>query len=198
MPTALARPPAARRPWTWTGLDGQRAQLVRFLERRCPNAQEVEDVVQEALLRAARYRSSLVDDGRIEPWLRTIAGNVLADRRRRASRRRECGEQETDLEELCDEGPDPSELVELDEELWIDGEPFSKRRLLRLLAELLPRLEPIDREVLEAYYRADACCRTVAERLGVGPGIVKVRLYRARRRLRRRCLAVLFEREVRV
>src|SRR5262249_2916342 len=45
----------------WYGLEELRPLLRNFLRRHCRDGFELEDVVQETLLRAARYRGSLSD-----------------------------------------------------------------------------------------------------------------------------------------
>lgn len=174
-------------------LEPHRDSLLRFLERRCGSRHDAEDVVQEALLRAVRYRSTPRWPARIEPWLRTIAANVLTDRRRRSHRRREVSEIEDELFELCSPDPGPSDGIDDDEEVWLGGRPYGKQWLLGLVRGVLADSSEMDREVLLAYYSAGGGnCNVISERLGVQAGVVKVRLYRARRRLRQRCWERLF------
>ncbi len=174
-------------------LEPHRDSLLRFLERRCGSRHDAEDVVQETLLRAVRYRSTPRWPARIEPWLRTIAANVLTDRRRRSHRRREVSEAGDELFELCSPDPGPSVGIDDDEELWLGGQPYGKQWLLAMIRGILADSSEMDREVLLAYYSAGGgSCNAISEQLGVQTGVVKVRLYRARRRLRRRCLERLF------
>lgn len=181
-------------PVDWGGLDFQHEELCEFLSRRCRNHHDAEDVVQDALVKAACSRApSAASPRRLEPWLRTIAANLLTDRRRRTGRRREVGESTAELLDLKSCAPDPSEGIDDDDELWLHGRPFSKRRLIELLRRALSDSSAVDREVLVAFYgEGNGSCRAVAERLDVAPDLIKVRLYRARRRLRERCLRLLF------
>ena len=65
---------------TWGELEDLRPALRSFLARRCRDESELDDVVQETLLRAARYRGSLTRSGSLRPWALRIAANVLCDR----------------------------------------------------------------------------------------------------------------------
>ena len=105
----------------------------------------------------------------------------------------ERGRGEDELFELCSPDPDPSVGIDDDEELWLGGQPYGKQWLLAMIHGILADSSEMDREVLLAYYSArGGSCNVLSERLGVQAGVVKVRLYRARRRLRRRCWERLF------
>jgi DNA-directed RNA polymerase specialized sigma24 family protein len=73
-------------PLRWSGLEELRPSLQRLLARRCRDAAELDDVVQETLLRAARYRAKLSERERLRGWAMRIAINVLRDRVRRRER----------------------------------------------------------------------------------------------------------------
>ena len=64
----------------WRGLAELEPQVRAFARRRCRDMHELDDVVQETLLRAARYRRGLTDETRLKSWTLRIAANVMRDR----------------------------------------------------------------------------------------------------------------------
>ena len=69
----------------WDGLEEMRDSLRAFLVRHCTDENDIEDVIQETFLRAARYRRRRPVQC-LRPWAMRIALNVLADARRRVVR----------------------------------------------------------------------------------------------------------------
>lgn len=124
---------------------------------------EAEDIAQDALLRAWRRRSTLRDAGRRNQWLASIVRNEAF---REHARLR----------------PDPSETIEL----WEGAEDERVVAAVELadLRAALAALSDRDRELLGLRYVQDLTHATIAARLGIPEGTVKVRLHRARARLR--------------
>jgi RNA polymerase sigma-70 factor (ECF subfamily) len=165
-----------------TDLEGD---LRSFLGRRCRDESELDDVVQETFLRAARFRSSVQDSRNLRGWAMRIGGNVLRDRQRRESR---MPRQEIPGAPDLDALHDPSDPYDEDGgrgvrmgERWV-----GRREAVGLLRAALGRLCERDRAVLDAYYGRGASTAAVALELGLPRELVKVRLFRARRRLLRR------------
>ena len=168
----------------WVGLEEQRGNLVRFLRHRCRDINEVEDIVQETLLRAARYRKRLERPERLRAWISSIAANVLADRARKESRlQRHFGEEHL-LDALPARGSRDCALNEEDD-VRCGNWRVDRERALRCLSSELHGLDQNDREILLSFYGGEGGCREVATEYGVTPSIVKVRLFRARNRLLR-------------
>jgi RNA polymerase sigma-70 factor (ECF subfamily) len=128
------------------------------LARRGRAWNEIDDIVQETLLRAARYRHSLADPERLKPWVLRIALNVMRDSARRELR---------------------LPRIERGEEL------FEQNVVLQHLSESLEAMSPIDRSVLDLFYSSEEGTRTTAAVCELPPVLVKVKVYRARRRLTR-------------
>lgn len=166
---------------TWDGLEELRPVLEGYLTRRCRDAAEVEDVVQETCLRAARYRGGLQDETKLRPWALRIARNVLADRL--ARRRDDRGG--TGAEDLLENLPaeDPGEAEP--EALRVGGWVVDRELCLGILRRALGSLREEDRVMLHTHYGGAGSCRETAAECGVPEELVKVRLYRARRRLLR-------------
>ncbi len=185
----------------WGGLEEIRADLRRFLAPRCRDESEIDDVVQETLLRAALYRDRLEEPAKLRPWAQRIASNVLCDRVRRERRLDRVSGGEAVLETLpardADGHLDCGGAVELRCEGWV----LDKGTALELLAGELRELRPEDRELLSAFYGGGRSCREAGLACDVPRSRVKVRLFRARRRLLkalRRRLAMVAPEGVRV
>jgi RNA polymerase sigma factor (sigma-70 family) len=161
----------------WDGLEELREVLRGFLLRHCSDENEVEDVIQETYLRAARYRRGHRVQS-LRPWAMRIALNVLADARRRVVRT-----------QAQPDAPEPGELPARPVarpadssyrvgDLWLDGEAARE-----LVLHTLGRLRAKDRALLDSYYAGDKRTSVAAAECGVPQRLVKVRLYRARQRL---------------
>ena len=163
----------------WQGLEPLRRPILGFLSRHCRDANELDDVVQETILRAARSRADVRDSRALHAWAMKIAFHVLADRRRRDKRAGLQGlERAAECEELCVREPH-DERAEFVLGPWL----LDRDAALALLAGALERLASADRRVLEAYYGENGGRRAAARRLRISGELVKVRLYRARKRL---------------
>ncbi len=162
---------------TWQGLEEHRPSLKSHLKARCVDDNDINDIIQESFLRAARYSGGPMEQGRLRGWLTRIASNVHVDKMRRKSR---------------------SPLTGLDLEIWETiGEAVSEDAIfswgggemrmgdaLDCLQEAGAMLLVSDRTVLGAFYMERSGTFAIAQRLGVSQSMVKVRLFRARRRLR--------------
>jgi RNA polymerase sigma-70 factor (ECF subfamily) len=159
-----------------------RGDLVRRIERQCRDVHEAEDVVQEALMRALRSLRERSDEVELRPWLMRVAKSVLYDRARREGRRSAmvC---DLAVDETPAPEPEPSEVLEGPDLLVIDGRVVPQRVATRAVQSGLDRLRTSDRELLIDHYHRGLGCSELAARDGVRAEAVKVRLFRARRRL---------------
>ncbi len=115
------------------------------------------------MLRAWRRRSTLRDPGSRNYWLATIVRNEAFREHARVR-------------------PDPTAMIEFREGAEDEGVLAAVE-----LADLHAALELLndrDRRLLEMRYQEDLTQATIARRLGIPEGTVKVRLHRARNRLR--------------
>lgn len=131
--------------------------------RYASNPSEAEDIAQDALLRAWRRRSTLRDSASRNQWLATIVRNEAFRQHARVR-------------------PDPTAAIEFregaeDEQVLAAVESADLHAALELLSKR-------DRELLEMKYEEDLTQATIARRLGIPEGTVKVRLHRARNKLR--------------
>lgn len=174
----------------WRGLAELEPDVRAFARRRCRDVHELDDVVQETLLRAARYRRRLQVEDRLRAWTLRIAANVLRDRR--------IGERwisflDSDgglLEELEGGEVDPGSAGE-----WMSltdfGLVMERDALVEQVVRVIGDLPAADARVLRSYYQEPLSTERAAAECGVAVSLVKTRLYRARKRLRHRLSRVL-------
>jgi len=172
-------------PHCWIGLEELRPELRRRLARRCPAHLDLDEVLQEALVRAARFRQTLQAPERLTGWVTRIAWNVLRERRRRGARERDLRAQDFDLESAPSPEGEPYAPDESDALLELEGVRIPRGRALLILEQEFAALAGKDRRVLGSYYWQAASCRETAQACGVKHDLVKTRLFRARRRLLR-------------
>ncbi len=166
---------------SWAGLEDLRSELYGALHRHAQDPNEIEDVIQETLLRAARYRENLDDRACLRSWALRIARNVLADKKRRGGRVTHVAPGEPLWHELETRaevpGDEETPIYKLGDR-WIDRDDAVEH-----LTRVFERLRPDDRELLTSFYWQSASCRTIARASRIPAHLVKVRLYRARQRL---------------
>jgi RNA polymerase sigma-70 factor, ECF subfamily len=132
--------------------------------RYASNPSEAEDIAQDALLRAWRRRSTLREVGHRNQWLAAIVRNEAFRQHARVR-------------------PNPTSTIELYEGAE-DSQVVATVERADLHAAL-KRLSERDRRLLEMRYQEDLTQAAIASRLGIPEGTVKVRLHRARDKLRR-------------
>lgn len=136
---------------------------LRLAYRYAGNPCEAEDIAQDALLRAWRRRSTLRDEARRNQWLATIVRNEAFRRHARVR-------------------PTPIATIELHE--GADDERVLATVERADLHAALDRLSERDRQLVRLRYEEDLTQATIAHRLGIPEGTVKVRLHRVRNKLR--------------
>lgn len=171
---------------SWDGLDQEVRTLRAFLGRRCNDANEADDVVQETLLRAARFRARLVDERNLRPWLLRIAASVLRDHLRRERRRQRVRDSETLLELLAGREGEPGGC-ECGPLFAIEGQYVQRESLLDELDCALAETGFEERRALAGHYGAGMCREMADPALAPhSPARRKELLYRARQKLHRR------------
>jgi RNA polymerase sigma-70 factor (ECF subfamily) len=147
-----------------------RHRCLREARRILGDREDAEEAVQEAFIRAWRKRASCRTPASPLPWLLQITRNEAMRLAERRTRRR------------------ASEVPEAEPEAVYDA-PATDSVLDRALTSLateqaLRTLGPDERRLIRLRYMEDLTQGQVAAALGVPEGTVKVRLHRARARLR--------------
>ncbi len=161
-------------PSTFTTAD---RQFVLAIARRIVGDNDASDVAQDALLRAYHHRDQFRGDSRYRSWLFKIATSVSLSHLRSQRRRINLAEtSEEAAETLATDAMSPEELVAQSQEH------------IRLKKEIA-RLDPGYADVLLLRFEKDMTEEAVAKELGMTVATVKIRAFRARRRLRDSFLA---------
>lgn len=134
------------------------------------NRSDAEEAVQEAFLRAWRFRASLGAGSNVAPWLYRVVVNTCMSKLRQEVPHRERRADTSGLDEAVSTGMSPEEGA------W---RTQLSRDVLGALFDLPMHL----RTVVVLRYYADLSEREIATVVGRRPGTVKSRLHEARRRL---------------
>ncbi len=163
----------------WTELT---RELRRFVARRLDR--DVEDVVQETLLKVHRHLPDLRDDERIGPWAYRIARNAIIDHHRARARALE-------REVTADVGDEPGAA---------EGSIDDNNLNAEVASWLVPMISQLDEPYREALVLTEVEGLSqveLAERLGMSRSGARTRVQRARAKLRgvvERCCAITTDR----
>jgi RNA polymerase sigma-70 factor (ECF subfamily) len=128
---------------------------------------EAEDVAQEAYLRVYRSLRSFRGESSFQTWLYRVVANVAMNHLRRRGR-------------FGDLGDEPELVVRVADTRGDEASEIDRDELRRALAAL-PDAQRVAVLMKDGY---GFSCREIADQMGVSEGAVKVRLHRARKRLK--------------
>lgn len=146
--------------------------LISVMRQGLKSPEEARDLVQQTFLQLHRARHDFRPDGKLRPWLFTIAMNLKREHLRRLRRRPEA-------ELVLDGARDPSTPGDQD-----------RREAAQAVARALERLSPLQREVIELHYFGELSFPEIAETLGSTTSTVKVRAHRGYKAMRETLEAV--------
>jgi RNA polymerase sigma factor (sigma-70 family) len=153
---------------------GEFELVLRFFARRCGEAQTVADLTADTFLEALKsFRGAPPAPGRERAWTLAIARRVYARHCARSVRDRDLSARLITREPL---GRDEAEEI---------GERIDAERRGRDLLVGIRGLPAHEREVLEAVAIDGESPRDAARTLGISWSALRVRLFRARARLRK-------------
>ena len=141
-----------------------------FIQARVEDAWQADDLTQETFLQARRRIDSLRDSGKIQPWLFRIAYNMCQDHHRAANSR-------------------PGIVIPLDGEIGI-ADPhrpekwLEQQQMCSCVQKHIQLLPDSYRTVLWLYDALGLTHKEIGEVLEINAGNVKVRLHRARKKMR--------------
>jgi RNA polymerase sigma factor (sigma-70 family) len=140
-------------------------QSVRTAYLILGNRSDAEDAVQEAFLRAWKFRNALVKESSFKPWLYRVVVNSCNSKLREEIPHRDRRSDATDLEDATSD------------------DTVSRIALSHDVRQALSDLPAHLRVVIVLRYYADLSERDIAIAIARKPGTVKSRLNEARRRL---------------
>lgn len=149
------------------------AEIYTLAYRMTGDEEDARDVVQDAYLRAFRSIKRFRGDARFSTWMYRITANCASTHLSKRNKGRH--------EELSDDEPVADPRPEIDPEQVAEAGAL-RDRVTDALAELPPRLRAV--VVLRDVY--DLPHEAIASELGITEAAAKVRLHRARRKLRER------------
>ncbi len=142
--------------------------VLRFARRRAESEDAAWDVVSDTFTAAWRNWKRRPADDALLPWLYAIAANAVRDRQRAAGRQRRLISR-LSMQRSGAPAPDLADGV----------------LGCQAIAAAFARLSPADQEVLRLVaWEGMTDARAIGLVLGLRPGTVRGRVYRARRRLR--------------
>ncbi len=145
-------------------------RLTRRVRARCGRDEHVvADIVQEAFLRALESLDRLRDPARFGAWIGVIADRVIVDHHRAAARSRPLDDEISDRLP-CADAP-PCCVAEA-------------RDTAHLVTRAVATLSPRDAEAITLVSTFGLSPAEVGRVVGISPGAAKVRVHRARARLR--------------
>ena len=148
-----------------------RAALRRYILSMVRSDAEADDLLQETFVRVLRKLDTLENPAMLSPWLYRIATNVSRDRFRKTSR---------DPVQLESDDSD-SEAVDGDARL---ADLFERNEMSSCVQEYLHGLPDHYRSAILLHDVEGMTIAEMAQMLDATPGALKIRLHRARARLR--------------
>ncbi|MGB0951801.1 MAG: RNA polymerase sigma factor [Planctomycetota bacterium] len=136
--------------------------FLRRLVVGCPDL-DLDDLQQQTMDRALRYRETYDAKKSLRPWLQTIGFRVFLDARDASQR-----------------GPFMMREGEEPEVMGITAEASARQQELLRVLRTLPKPQG---EVLERFYLREESVQEIAEALDIAQGTVKSHLHRGRKRL---------------
>lgn len=133
---------------------------------------EATEVAQETFLRAYQHLERFDDARPFDLWVLTIARNLCLDILRRR--------QKVQMEDV-----EPHTLTLASHEANSEEQAIDRQQR-RSLEDAMGTLSDDDREVLALYYVQKRTTKEIAVIMGVAPGTIMARLFRAREKLRTR------------
>jgi RNA polymerase sigma-70 factor, ECF subfamily len=159
--------------WFLEQVQTEHAQLRSFIRAQGVRSEAVDDLAQEAFLVSFRKLDEFDRDGDFGAWVRQIARRLIANERRKESRRSQLlSDHATDLLLAIDEAESACQLGRLEHE-----------EDLSALRKCLSKMPKAARDLLRQRYFEDLSPGVIAGRLGQSSNQIRQTLLRIRRAL---------------
>jgi RNA polymerase sigma-70 factor, ECF subfamily len=153
--------------------EGDYKRIFRYIASMVRDIPEAEDLTQETFLRAYRSRDTLRDEDAKTAWLYRIATHVCYDRLRQFARRNP-RESDTDIDLVDIPEPDAPSVQKTAE----------RDEMSACVQSYLNRLPDSYRAVILLADMHDLTAPEISQLLGESLATIKIRLHRARRKLK--------------
>lgn len=145
--------------------------------RMVGNEEDARDMAQEAFIRAFNSLTGFRGDSKFSVWLYRLTSNICIDFLRSRAKKRTVSMTWTD-----DEGEDAGEL-EIPDERFMPEQSLERASVRESVQRGLDSLSPQYREILLLREINGLSYDEISEALGIEPGTVKSRIFRARKKL---------------
>lgn len=152
-------------------------QVYNLALRMVGNEQDAWDISQDAFIKAFRFLDSFRGDSKFSVWLYRLTSNICLDFLRAKKR--------SNVVSLTNWSPEEDEGAELEipDESFAPENLMDKQELRSALNSALQQLPEDQREVLLLREISGLSYEEIAQSLGLEPGTVKSRIFRARKKL---------------
>jgi RNA polymerase sigma-70 factor (ECF subfamily) len=154
-------------------------KILRYVSQMV-GSQEAEDITQEVFIKVSRSLSGFKGESRLSTWVYRIATNSALDRLRSPSRK--------DADKMLE--PEDLEMIE-DGDLWTEhqkakpDEELVRKEMNACIREFIKKLPPDYKTVMILGELEGMKNKEIADILQVSLDTVKIRLHRARARLKK-------------
>ncbi len=145
--------------------------------RMVGNEEDARDMAQEAFIRAFNSLAGFRGDSKFSVWIYRLTSNICIDFLRSRAKKRTVSMTWAD-----DEGGEAGEL-EIPDETWSPAERLERSETRESVRRGLDSLSPQYREILLLREINGLSYDEISEALGIEPGTVKSRIFRARKKL---------------
>ena len=140
--------------------------------RLIKNREDAEEVAQDIFIKAYRYLADFRGDSKFSTWLYTIVNTTSIT----FLRKKKLAIQSLDDEKTFE--------VADSRDSGMRADYVEKKSRIAMVNNAIALLSPDDAEVITLFYKAEQTLEEIAKILGLEPNTVKVRLHRARTRLK--------------
>ncbi|MBI1341832.1 MAG: sigma-70 family RNA polymerase sigma factor [Terrimonas sp.] len=154
--------------------------VLRFIKNR----EEAEEVAQDIFIKAYRSLADFRRESKFSTWLYTIVNTTCITflRKKRLDTYSLDNEKVFEMADNVDSG--------------FSANQVEQKSKLTMVTKAISMLNPDDAEVITLFYKAEQSLEEIGQILGLEPNTVKVRLHRARQRLKEK-MELHFAQEVR-
>lgn len=155
-------------------MDRYRDSIYFLLLKMVNNKDDADDLTIEAFGKAFKNLKQYTPNYAFSTWLFKIASNNCIDFIRRKKKRT------LSIDKILENDDGTETTIHLKSEMLDPEEKFVQKQKIKLLHELVKKLKPRYRELVELRYFKELSYEEIAQQLDIPLGTVKAQLFRAR------------------